>query len=113
LIARIQSPAISAPAQNARLLIMTLGPCPRLSLLDRDYVHAEAVALADVIFDRPKTVLFQERKKPLAGKIVVVLDLAPIGIDAIGVQQPHNWVVISPSADCRPSGATPTFPSLS
>ena len=68
-------------------------------LLDRDHFHADAVALADVIFGRPKTMLFQECVKPLAGKIVVVLDLAPIGVDAIGVQQPHNWVVISPSAD--------------
>jgi hypothetical protein len=82
-------------------------------LLDRDHVHADPVALADVIFGRPKTVLFQERVKPLAGKIVVVLDLAPIGIDTIGAQQSHNWVVISLSADCRTSAATPTFPSLS
>lgn len=46
-------------------------------LLDRDYVHADPVAFADVIFDRPKTLLFQVRVKPLAGKIVVMLDLAP------------------------------------
>lgn len=46
-----------------------------------------------MIFDRPKTMLFQKRVKPLAGKIVIMLDLAPIGIDAVGVQRPPNHVV--------------------
>jgi hypothetical protein len=66
---------------------------PPSPLLDRDHLHAEATALADVIFDRPKPMLLQKRVKPLAGKIVVARDLAPIGIDAIGVQPPPNHVV--------------------
>jgi hypothetical protein len=55
-------------------------PSTPSSLLDRDHLHAEAVALADVIFDRPKPMLLQNRINPLAGEIVIILDLAPIGI---------------------------------
>ena len=62
------------------------------SPLDRDHLHAHAIALADMIFDRLEPVLLQKRVKPLAGKIVIMLDLGPIRIDPIGVQQPPDHV---------------------
>ena len=43
-----------------------------------------------MIFDRLEPVLLQKRVMPLAGKIVIMLDLGPIRIDLIGVQQPQT-----------------------
>jgi hypothetical protein len=93
VIVRLQPLAGSAWLKGGRLPKLTLGPRPPSPLLDRDHLHADAVAFADVRFDRPKTMLFQQRGKPLAGKIVIMLDLAPIGIDAIGAKPPPNRVV--------------------
>ena len=66
---------------------------PPSPLLDCDYLHADAVAFADVIFDGLEPMLLQKSIKPFAGKIVIMLNLPPIGIDAIGVQQSPNHVL--------------------
>jgi hypothetical protein len=63
---------------------------------DRDHLHAHTVAFAHIIFGRPETVTLQECVKTAAGKIVIMLNLSPIGINAIGVQKPpyhavHVW----------------------
>jgi hypothetical protein len=85
VIVRLQPLGGSAWLKSGRLTKLILGPRPPSSLPDRDHLHAEAVALADVIFDRLKPWF-------CAGKIVVMLNLAPIGIDAFSMPTPTHVV---------------------
>ena len=55
-----------------------------------NHFHARAVAFADVVLGEFEALGFEQLHEPGSGKVVVVLELAPVRVRTRGIEDPPN-----------------------